>query len=116
MHFRHMWPVVEVGSWTRYTDKAGETFLVPSEHFEASDGVEVEEVTEGYAGRLSAPGYMDCTEYDGVYATAREAAQALVDAYADDSDEEAAWYAWAEDFDPESHLGLSQPEDDEDEP
>jgi hypothetical protein len=44
-------------------------------------GVEIEMVN-GYGARLSASGYMDCTEY-AVFDTAQEAADYLLDAYAD---------------------------------
>lgn len=39
------------------------------------------ELVTGWAARLSAPGYMDCTDWSGVYDTAEEAATALVEAY-----------------------------------
>ena len=43
--------------------------------------------TTGYASRLSAPGYMDCTEWS-VYPTQQEAAQALIDMYFNMPDDE----------------------------
>jgi hypothetical protein len=36
---------------------------------------------EGWYGRLSAPDYLDCTSWDGPYATADEALQAVQDEY-----------------------------------
>ena len=41
------------------------------------------ECGEGWFGRLSASGYLDCTDWHGPYASQAEALIALVDAYAD---------------------------------
>ena len=41
------------------------------------------ELVTGWAARLSAPGYMDATEWMGLYDTPEEAAAALVEAYAE---------------------------------
>lgn len=45
---------------------------------------------EGWYGRLSAPGYLDCTEWDGPYDTADEALCAVKEAYGvkDNGDDE----------------------------
>ena len=45
------------------------------------------EIIEGYGARLSAPGYMDCTEWS-VFDTAEAAAQSLIDMYYDMPDED----------------------------
>ena len=45
------------------------------------------EVIVGYGARLSAPGYMDCTEWS-VFDTVSEAEQYLVDTYGDDIQED----------------------------
>lgn len=42
---------------------------------------------EGYGARLSAPGYLDCTEWS-VYATEAEAEEALTEMYGDDDDDD----------------------------
>jgi hypothetical protein len=44
-------------------------------------------VREGYGARLSAPGYMDCTEWT-VFDTEQEANDYLEETYGDDEDEE----------------------------
>jgi hypothetical protein len=43
------------------------------------------ERVQGYGARLSAPGYMDCTEW-AVFETEGEAAQYLADAFGDDDE------------------------------
>lgn len=45
------------------------------------------EVVEGYGARLSAPGYMDCTEWT-VFPTLGDAEKYLEENYPDDEDEE----------------------------
>lgn len=45
-------------------------------------GLDLED--EGYYVRLSASGYLDCTDWSGPYATIEEGAQALLDLYADE--------------------------------
>ena len=45
------------------------------------------ECKEGWGARLSAPGYMDCTEW-AVYDTEEEARAELEEMYPDDDDEE----------------------------
>lgn len=44
-------------------------------------------VTEGYGARLSAPGYLDCTDWT-VFETQAEAEQYLADEYPDEEEEE----------------------------
>lgn len=39
----------------------------------------------GYFARLSAPGYLDCTDWSGPYSSATEAEDALSEMYGDDS-------------------------------
>jgi hypothetical protein len=45
------------------------------------------EVIEGYGARLSAPGYMDCTEWT-VFETEKEAQDYLEEMYPEDEEEE----------------------------
>ena len=47
---------------------------------------EIEEV-EGHGARLSAPGYLDCTEW-AIFDTVEEAREYLVDTYYDDREED----------------------------
>ncbi len=42
---------------------------------------------EGYGARLSAPGYMDCTDWS-VFASEKEAREYLVEMYGDDEEDE----------------------------
>jgi hypothetical protein len=56
---------------------------------EDEDEGELIEQIKGYGARLSAPGYLDCTEW-GVYDTKAEAKAALDEMYGDDEDEDEA--------------------------
>ena len=47
-------------------------------------GLDLED--DGYYCRLSASGYLDCTDWSGPYATIEEAAQALLDLYGDEGE------------------------------
>ena len=42
---------------------------------------EYEEIEAGWYGRLSAPGYLDCTDWQGPYTTADEALKDVMDEY-----------------------------------
>jgi len=55
-------------------------FAAISEFTENRKCWEIEEVF-GYAGRLSAPGYLDCTDWMGPYDSAEEARLAVIEAY-----------------------------------
>jgi len=46
------------------------------------------EVKEGWFARLSAPGYLDCTDWDGPFKTEQEAKEYLIDIYGDDDAED----------------------------
>ena len=53
--------------------------------------IEGVERKEGWYGRLSAPGYLDCTSWDGPYETAEQALDAVKDQYdVDDNGDEPA--------------------------
>lgn len=45
------------------------------------------QITNGFGARLSAPGYMDCTEWS-VFDTAKEAEEYLKEMYGDESEED----------------------------
>jgi hypothetical protein len=49
-----------------------------------SGGSMTEETAHGYFARLSASGYLDCTEWGGPFETEAEAARYLLDTYAND--------------------------------
>ncbi len=66
---------------------------MPAEYFTpeqcAKDyGVDVDDIETitGWFARLSAPGYMDCTEWQGPYDSKDEAIAALVDTYGEDEE------------------------------
>ncbi len=42
---------------------------------------DTEHYTAGWYGRLSAPGYLDCTDWNGPFASEAEALQAVMDLY-----------------------------------
>lgn len=48
---------------------------------EAREYTDNPEARAGWYSRLSAPGYMDCTDWDGPYPTESEAAQACADTF-----------------------------------
>lgn len=53
------------------------------EYLDVSNSDEIYEIEseEGWYGRLSAPGYLDCTEWDGPYKTEKEAIASVMDLY-----------------------------------
>lgn len=51
-----------------------------------SKGIETVGVSEGYGARLSAPGFMDCTEWT-VFKTEKEAEDYLEETYGDDEED-----------------------------
>ena len=59
--------------WALVTTENDETYLVPADEYEPSKGDSLETVT-GYGVRESAPGYLDCTEWE-VFSTLAEAEQ-----------------------------------------
>ena len=75
-------------TWYQVEDKWGETFLYPGDLFSKEEvaaeheEAEVEEL-EGFGARLSASGYLDCTDWC-VLDTEEEAEQYLIDTYGDD--------------------------------
>lgn len=74
-----MLPQVEHGTWVSTEDG-----LVPLEYFDPSTHGPREKDTEdeqGYCGRLSAPGYMDCTDWLGPFETPREAREAILETH-----------------------------------
>lgn len=67
-------------------DGGCEEYYISAAFAEISDYCEnricsgIREIT-GYAGRLSAPGYLDCTEWMGPFDSAAEARRAVIDTY-----------------------------------
>lgn len=68
------------------TDKERESIIAQlSEYCEGT--IQSWSTIKGYGARLSAPGYMDCTEWS-VFGTAEEAQQYLDEYYPEDEDED----------------------------
>lgn len=66
----------------------GEYFF-PAEVAKMHDAdVEDVETVIGWFARLSAPGYMDCTEWQGPYETEAEALADLAETFGDDDEED----------------------------
>lgn len=88
-----MVPEVYEGSMWVVEDVWGQSFSFPADMFskkEARNYVSHARSTESMSGifvRLSAPGYMDCTEWDGPFTTEEEALEHLKETY-DLEDEE----------------------------
>jgi hypothetical protein len=85
------WFQVETSQRTEFIQSdifASETTIESvSDLIDYCDGVPVSfEVIEGFGARLSAPGYMDCTEWT-VFETAQEAQKYLDEMYPEDEEE-----------------------------
>jgi len=72
-----MEPEYEYGEFVRSRADFGEEFLTPSDIYSEYDhGKETDRQT-GWFYRLSASGYLDCTEWTGPFETEDEAREAL---------------------------------------
>lgn len=69
--------VEEHGSDDGYVDAA---FAEIADYTENRECWEIEELS-GYSGRLSAPGYCDCTEWMGPFDNPKAARRAVIEAY-----------------------------------
>lgn len=80
-----MLPFYEKGPFARVTDAQGESALIPLDCVDVSDDSYYSAETEGTAEsifcRLSAPGYMDCTEWSGPFDTLEEAREYIRETY-----------------------------------
>ncbi len=86
-----MEPEYDNGPFEVYENDKGETFIVPAGTFSASDLDEQDlSLVDHHNGkwfyRLSASGYMDCTDWCGPFDTEEEARQDLSDTYDCDPD------------------------------
>jgi len=61
-----------------------------ADYLEGKQTEDEPELVKGWFCRLSAPGYMDCTEWSGPYETEQEAIEALDAMYGDDESEDDA--------------------------
>ena len=86
------------GHWQRINNTREGDLLIPEEYAEypgnedaaKAYGVDPEDVETifGWGARYSAPGYMDCTDWVGVYETEEEAVEECREIYGGDDDEE----------------------------
>lgn len=83
-----MQPDYQPGPFVRVENEHGESCLVPAgyENPQPGDTCEVEGDATSVFVRLSAPGYMDATEWDGPFATLEEARDHVRDLYDVDPD------------------------------
>lgn len=84
--YEFMVPVVIEDEFVEYEDKF-DTFLTPRDAFnwgDVKDGELSVTLHKGFFARLSAPGYMDATDWLGPYATEDEAFEALYEQYGDE--------------------------------
>ena len=81
---------VEFGEWFIWEDKYDGTSAIPHESIWEVPEEQIIEVVEqrieGWGARLSAPGYLDCTEWT-VFDTEQEAYQFLEDHYPEDEED-----------------------------
>lgn len=86
-----MEPDIEEGDWFQVDGTAG-VFVFPEQYLSEEDvrreyegEVWEVETIHGFGARLSAPGYMDCTDWS-VFDTYEEAARYLIENYSDDEE------------------------------
>lgn len=86
---------IDDDGWTRDNDtcwspRSGSVADVPTDIAEycENDRAESVKVVTGWFARLIAPGYLDCTDWSGPYATEAEALSALANDYGTDDDDE----------------------------
>lgn len=72
----------------KWIDYQEQQFMRPSiAYLSEQDAIEYtgdDEAEPGYYGRLSAPGYLDCTDWTGPFNSPEEALEGLYDLYGDD--------------------------------
>jgi len=75
-----------VDVWHDVTNESGESFIVHPDAPTLADAIdgdvcETEEITSGIFCRLSAPGYMDCTDWSGPHDTLETAQKDIADTF-----------------------------------
>jgi len=75
-----MKPDIIFTDWTIIESQYGDSEVVMTEDFDPGDwpGFTIEETTKAYGARLSASGYMDCTEFS-LFRTELEAVEYLIE-------------------------------------
>lgn len=97
----HMRPQISSGPFLRVTHIDGSVDLFDGDDSPGQiDGTdEIETITDKFFHRLSAPGYLDCTDWSGPFDARVEAVEDLLRTYADDVDSDhpdfEEWRAWA---------------------
>jgi len=76
-----MIPVYSKADFVEVDGSYGDTFLVPFEYYDEDSGEIVEEYSGKWFCQLSAPGYMDQTDWMGPFDTLKEAKAELSDVY-----------------------------------
>ena len=81
-----MEPQYDQGIYVRCEDEEGGESLIPLSYFEPEHHGKRIGVERGIFARLSAPGYLDCTEWAGPFGTEDEARDYIVDTFEVDPD------------------------------
>lgn len=90
-----MKPFATYGTFHQLDTRTEGIVSVPAEYFSAAqfahdNGMDVDDVETitGWFARLSAPGYMDCTEWQGPYEDESSAYAGLAESYGDDEEDQ----------------------------
>lgn len=77
-----MKPQILLGDWALVEMGNGETVITPKGYEDTLDQDEIDSIEYGhcYGARLSAPGYLDCTDWS-LYETFELAAESLIEMY-----------------------------------
>lgn len=85
MNREFMRPFVQSGKWDCVENKHKEGAVVEhGTYYDDDPDWTLIETVSGWCARLSAPGYMDCTEWEGPFKTEAEAWRSLIELYGDD--------------------------------
>ena len=81
----HMKPEYQYGEFATGETADGGGLSVPWEYRSDQEWSDPPECETGWFFRLSAPGYLDCTDWDGPHETCEKAQTALSDQFGDDT-------------------------------
>lgn len=82
-----MQPQYTTEPFITYEDGAGESIAIPLEYFNSDDAHRnVERIDDKHWCRLSAPGYMDCTDWEGPFDSLEEAKEHITNTFMVDAD------------------------------
>ncbi len=98
-----MVPDIDKGKWYSVESHSDTVFVLAEylndviqnhlDYLESNDSIEVVYLGNGYGSRLSAPGYLDCTDWNAPFDTELDAMAALYDLYADIGETFEQWLA-----------------------